>query len=103
MAATAWFKAEKKKLLNEGYAAAVANSGANTERNIIEIPTGTYDNPGSRWYSAEATLSGHSYSPSWHSDSTMTINGYTYKLCEGYGASSHSSGTLDISWSTGTD
>ena len=102
MAATAWFKAEKKKLLNEGYAAAVANSGADTSRNVIEIPTGTYDNPGSRWYSAEATLSGHSYTKSWHNDSTMTINGHTYRLCEGYGASSHSSGTLGISWSTGS-
>ena len=79
----------------------MANSGADTSRDIIEIPTGTYDKPGSRWYSAKATLSDHSYTKSYHNTSTVTINGYTYTLCEGYDPSSHSPGTLDISWSTG--
>lgn len=103
MAATAWFKAEKKKLLNQGYAAAVANSGANTDRDIIEIPTGTYDNPGSRWYSASLEKTSDDTHRavgtglfSIEREDGVTLTGYTGVRLEGSGAS------YEISWSTGS-
>lgn len=96
MAATSWFKEQKKKLLNEGYAAAARK--CRKSGNTITFAGGSYDSQKTYSCTANANLSGHSYRRSYLNTSTVTVKGTTYRVVEEYSASSHSSGTLSVEW-----
>ena len=104
MANTRWFAEQKALLLaqgrDEGWDAA-ANTFTRSNDRIYGPAKGGYEGRSTRSYQATATLEGHSYKASSLNTSSVTVNGYTYRVVEDYEASTHSSGSLDIEWSEG--
>lgn len=104
IADTEYFKNAVAAAQEEGYAAAIARCKIDTSTNKVSIAAGSFAEQSTTSKTATANLTGHSYSASSASKSYIDHydsagNKLTTTYYYNYSSSSHSSGTLSVSWS----